>query len=386
MGRKDEGLIIMYSEFVGLSFQFNSAFYKRNNLEKALNRACSIAEEDLKNDFNEIKLNYQPLIVEESEYIFNVVTKKIKKCNLLIAEISDNNNNVFLEMGYALGIGINVIFCLHSRADESNFRLPSDLDGFYLLRYHTLIELRDKLAKQIKHYFQRKWSMQTSFSYKIKLYDDFWHLLNEKEVSIVSGEVILPDGPVIVHTGDRDAFSEVNFALSQIYPNLRIKRITCSKFSSTDFSGNIISIGGPNSNTVTRRLLEQAHINLKFVNKDSEILGQYPKEILYDGSPIPVQPIYGDNSIIQEVICIISGPNPFNKLKRMTILFGIHTYGVFGAAKTVIGTGIIDLDELNLQFLNKTLIKDKICMIFYPVPLVNLECVINLIENAYIIQ
>jgi nucleoside 2-deoxyribosyltransferase len=388
MGRKIKGGKKLHKGVVGLSFQFSSDWYDRSEIEEALIESCKIAEKDLKKEFSDANIEYLQLVAEHEKYLFESISEKIKKCDILAVEISDMNNNVYLETGYARGLGKHVIIYVNKNALKKNIKIASDLQGLYIERYTSINQFKIHLARQIVLTFRSEWRIKDEYEKKFELFDSFWKLKDEEEVSIVSGEVILESGPAIVQMGDKDAFSEVTITLTHLYPDLTIKRYSCTSLPASNYSGNVICIGGPNSNTVTRTMINQANIDLKFkrIRDDWIIKGHHPKKILYKEKELPVQPEYESNKIIKEILCIMVGPNPFNLNKRVVILFGIHTYGVLGATNVVTGTGINDLDHANMEYIIENLSETEIKTFLCPVPLINKKCIIGLIgDNMYVI-
>ncbi len=89
-----------------------------------------------------------------SDLISTRITEGIDNCDLLIADLSYGNKNVYHEIGYAQGKGKKVLL-LYQIRDGAN---PSDEIGSNLsmhdqLRFRTYGELRDGLFKKIKDFF-----------------------------------------------------------------------------------------------------------------------------------------------------------------------------------------------------------------------------------------
>ena len=83
-------------------------------------------------------------IYEES--ILQRVYNQIAKADLIVAEMTGRNPNVFYEVGYAHALGKEVIL-LTQRADD----LPFDLRGFNHIVYEGRITvLKEKLAQRLK--------------------------------------------------------------------------------------------------------------------------------------------------------------------------------------------------------------------------------------------
>lgn len=373
---------------VGLSFQFKSNYYKRSDLEQALVEACKIAQSDLSSEYPENKITYHSLVANQGRYIFEAISEKIRSCDILAAEVSDLNNNVYLEIGYALGKNIYLLSYINEEASKA-YNVASDLQGFFVERYSNTEDIRIHLSTQIVSFFRRKWTIENEKSSKLELIDRFWNFRHELDVSLVSGEVVLGTGPTFVQSGDKDAYSEITVAMSQLYPQLILKRYSCSQIKkSSDYTGNIISIGGPNSNKVTKTILEQANIDINFkrIEENWTINGHHPKEIFLNGDKTIIQPEYSSNEIIKEVICIGSGPNPLNRHKKAFIFFGLHTYGVLGAVNAIIGTGEENLHNYNIQYMLDIFSDKKFKLLLAKVLLLDGKCIISeLRNNSYVV-
>jgi nucleoside 2-deoxyribosyltransferase len=70
---------------------------------------------------------------------------RIKTADVVIAELSGANPNVFLEIGYAWGKGRPTILLAKS-SEELRF----DVRGQRVLKYENLVELRKALRKELK--------------------------------------------------------------------------------------------------------------------------------------------------------------------------------------------------------------------------------------------
>ena len=79
--------------------------------------------------------------------ILNKIKNKIETASAIVADLTTQNPNVYLEVGYAWGIGKPTIFII-DETDSPRF----DLQGQRHLKYkrENLIDLQEKLTKEIK--------------------------------------------------------------------------------------------------------------------------------------------------------------------------------------------------------------------------------------------
>lgn len=81
--------------------------------------------------------------IEHNNQILEVIQQKIRDYELIVADISTQNPNVFYEVGYAHAAGTPTILI---SSDQSP---PFDLQSFNQIFYESLVDLRDKLEKRI---------------------------------------------------------------------------------------------------------------------------------------------------------------------------------------------------------------------------------------------
>jgi len=123
--------------------------------------------------------------------------------------------------------------------------------------------------------------------------------------------------------GDIDAFVEIISSLRLLYPKARIERFFSEEFPERNMDENIVTIGGPKWNTVTRHLLRSSDSPLTFDGYFlvDEITGQR-HETEEDETQIYVD--YG---------LILRMRNPYDRKNNFVLLAGCDTFGVLAAAK-----------------------------------------------------
>jgi hypothetical protein len=83
--------------------------------------------------------------IEHNSQILEVIQQKIRDYDLIIADVTLPNPNVFYEVGYAHAAGTPTI--LVSRSGQ---KPPFDLQSFNHIFYESIVDLRDKLEKRIR--------------------------------------------------------------------------------------------------------------------------------------------------------------------------------------------------------------------------------------------
>lgn len=82
--------------------------------------------------------------------IMEQVKGRIREAQLVIALLDNSNPNVYLEVGYAWGVGTPVILVLHE-----NEKPPFDVQGARLLLYKRIHQLKDLLTKEIRNLIEK---------------------------------------------------------------------------------------------------------------------------------------------------------------------------------------------------------------------------------------
>lgn len=100
------------------------------------------------------KNNIKPIRADEisnSSVILDDIIKYIQTANIIIADITPNNPNVFYELGYAHAIGKEVIL-LCERGKRAG--LPFDISGYRTIFYENTMIGKDKIEKEVEKYLE----------------------------------------------------------------------------------------------------------------------------------------------------------------------------------------------------------------------------------------
>ena len=119
--------------FVAMSFRDNL----KDLFEKAIEPACTECK------LNAIKID----LVEHNEKICDKIVSEIKNSRLLIADFTEQKQNVYFEAGFALGLGIKVIWtCRENDKDNLQF----DTRQYNHILWTDFNDLRSQLINRIK--------------------------------------------------------------------------------------------------------------------------------------------------------------------------------------------------------------------------------------------
>jgi|TARA_R100000541_G_scaffold58793_2_gene70617 hypothetical protein len=96
------------------------------------------------------QLGYEPLRIDKKEHINKIddqIIAEIRKSGLLIADFTGNRNGVYFEAGFAMGLGIPVIWtCREDHLDDVHF----DIRQYNQIVWKTPEELKEKLTYRIE--------------------------------------------------------------------------------------------------------------------------------------------------------------------------------------------------------------------------------------------
>lgn len=77
--------------------------------------------------------------------IMEQVKERIRTAKLVVAVLDGNNPNVYLEVGYAWGVGTPTVLILHE-----NETPPFDVQGARLIKYNKIYRLKEQIAQELK--------------------------------------------------------------------------------------------------------------------------------------------------------------------------------------------------------------------------------------------
>lgn len=99
-------------------------------------------------------INGRPLTVDRMDekrgpfMISDAILNRIKQSALIVAEVTEENTNVYFEIGYARGIGKMVLPCA-----KKGTKLPFDIKDFRTVFYKTPTDLATQLTEHFKVFF-----------------------------------------------------------------------------------------------------------------------------------------------------------------------------------------------------------------------------------------
>lgn len=307
-------------ERVTLFFQFNSKYYNRNRLEKMVRDATDLAEKNIP----DAKIEYNRINIHPAQTIFSEVIRHIESANFCVFEISDNNPNVLFELGYAYSKGKGIALLKNKK---SAVPIPSDLSGLFILYYKDHTSL-DNIALDLSINIEEsiREAIKNKFGYLLRR---VWSFEENDTVTFVSGNL---EGYYPILPYDVSAVLESVLTVKTLYPNVRIERF-CTVDIPSQFESdmNIISIGGPGSNEVTRKFLDKINFpwdNIRPTHDAKQIMiNKITKEERE-------RELDENDRVKKDFGFFMKIPNPTVKDKTVILIVALTTEGVWGSAKT----------------------------------------------------
>ncbi len=97
----------------------------------------------------ELDAGYEAIRVDRQEFLGDIVFEiiaGIKECRFLIADVTEHKNGVYFEAGYAMGMGLPVIWTCHK---ENMPQAHFDTRQLNHIVWDDIAELRKSLANRI---------------------------------------------------------------------------------------------------------------------------------------------------------------------------------------------------------------------------------------------
>ncbi len=273
--------------------------------------------------------------------LWDQIIEKIEASQITIFDLSENNPNVLIEAGIALGTEKHVIFL---KCEQSKVDYPSDIHNFVFLPYHS----SDTLGKES---FLK--SIINSIKYFLKENHDayfyhrlLWSLMPNSRTLIIPGT--LPESYTgnrfedYIHLrtyGDLDALFTVIETIHRLYPRMDISiqsAITVNNLPKNWEQSNIIFIGGPDFNHMVSEFEELCPIEYKYGPDEDKVWLRH-KKTGKEYKP-KFEEKNGQKRARDYGFFLSRKPKKYDPAK-IIFVGGARTWGVYGAASLVSCTG-----------------------------------------------
>ncbi len=97
---------------------------------------------------DEIKTKDIKEFINRNKQLYDIFVDGIRSCDLFIADITNHNPNVMLELGVAIQLDKNILIVTSQKVND----LPFDIRGFEAKTYHSKDELQKLIEREIEIY------------------------------------------------------------------------------------------------------------------------------------------------------------------------------------------------------------------------------------------
>lgn len=318
--------------FVSHPFKPDNVVYDLEKFRTNIKLLISEAENIVRKDYNDFELDK---IIEFSDFqngLPKQIHSSIKKSHFAIVDITENKPNIFFEYGLMKGLNVPTLL-IKTKKSFADFDLPTDIKDEIAISYENFDELRAKCLNNVVILFKQL--LNSDVLYNVHL-NKIWFNNNPQTIHVVTSseankrEFASPESDnymFLENLGDKDALLDIMTFLNRNYRNVRLPMYAADDFKS-QFEDNIVVIGGPgdedgDSNNLCGLMTQKINSKISY-SEDCEILQ-------FDGNEY--RAIKKGNKTIMDYGYFARFPNPFNSKSSVILLHGIHTFGVWGAAK-----------------------------------------------------
>jgi len=332
------------------AYKFDSNYYGKGDLEKAVREAVRNAQAGLKQKFKGLTLRLiEQKEISSGEYVGEFVKGNLGKAIITIFELSDREPNVTFELGYSLGRaksrftmedGYDIII---QSGNVSHRDVISDLLGKFIVSYEYNPHIRQKgeykkIRRKIEFELKRKISNLLGDNRFLKRL--IWQMYEEKVY------VICPYIPSADQTkyGVRSSLSEYGdfntvydictFLKGTLLCDAEYFHSQQAKSIRDLFENHVILVGGPMWNEYVTKVSKDYSLPYQYEWSPKEDIEDYILNNItleeYHASKIRKN---GGEIITKDYGIFAVLPNKFNEDKAVILIDGISSLGGLGAAR-----------------------------------------------------
>lgn len=316
--------------FVG--FQLQSAFHTEPKLASLLGKAGARLED------RGITLTISFGRFPAGDLLWPAVVEAIRHSDVAIFDISENNPNVLIEVGLAGGYQKRLLL-LKNAGSTSTHPKPSDIGHIYISYPSAERMDDDAVAAELE---RGVLTFLTSQSDPDRYPKDIWGFDDFDDVMVACTE--LDDPEKLQHPepwefiylskyGDLDALFEVETTVHELFPNAHVEHRTGNEILRarvpTTYSGNLVIIGGPDYNALAKHFEKTCPIEYSPAGPDNNIA----LKVKATGETLTPAKPRGEEDHVVDYGFFVKMANPYSPEKKLVMVGGAHTYGVYGAVK-----------------------------------------------------
>lgn len=319
--------------FVAHAFQPYDDIYDVQEFRDAIQQLIKEAENKISDEESGASFEVVTEMLEPSEKLPRQIRKQLERCDFGIVDISDNNPNVFYELGFLKSSNTPCVI-LKSKKSVRQFPIPADILDEHIIWYESPKSfpevLYSEVVKGLKAILR-----EPPKAFKRALYG-LWFPPDVKYIHIISSSEPNPtpfadrrslNYMYLDNFGDKDAVLEVRVLLAKLYPKARTKIFAADQFDYSFIYDNLVVVGGPGDeeegNQITSDMMMRIKSKVSYT-EDCETL-------LYNGKEYHAT--ISNGLLVKDYGYFARFPNPYNMDSQVILLHGIHTYGVLGAAR-----------------------------------------------------
>ena len=316
--------------FVG--YQIHSAFHSEARIDSLLRKVVSQLE------VRGISLLVSYGKFPAGELLWSAVVDAIRHSDVAIFDISENNPNVLIEVGLAGGYQKRLLL-LKNASSTATHAKPSDIGHIYISYPSAESMDDDTTAAELERGIL---TFLTSQSDPDRYARAIWGFEDFDDVMVACTE--LDDPEKLQHPepwefiylskyGDLDALFEVETTVHELFPNAHVEHRTGNEILRarvpSTYSGNLVIVGGPDYNALARHFETSCPIEYSPAGPDNNIVLRVKATA---ETLTPVQPRAEEDHVVDYGF-FVRVPNPYSPEKKLIMIGGAHTYGVYGAVK-----------------------------------------------------
>lgn len=327
------------SVFLSYAFRPKQQAYSQSEILSLVERACGTASADLARDLPGLSFSVTAELTEYGGHLNEEILSRLASADICIVDISDNNPNVFYELGALHILGRRPIL-LKSKKEEYDFPVPSDIQGTTLLKYDEISDIQGRLAVALVS--STRALVRSGQERPLELCREFWGDRNEAQSShvlvaprssirTVFSEVNSPNFIYLDRLGDKDAVVELSVLLARLYPKMPIVRYVSDELPRDAYEADLVVIGGPGSPSAegaSNVLVSPLHTKIGIKVSYSEDC----ERLIVEGVGA-FEAVESDGGLVRDYGFFAKSRNPYNPARSVVLVHGIHTYGVLGAAR-----------------------------------------------------
>jgi hypothetical protein len=284
--------------------------------------------------------------------LLNKVHFAIERSELVIAEISEINANVFYEVGYAAGIQKPILLIADRRAP-----IPTDLRGRELILYsddrHGLDAFSSELALHVRE----------RVATEVALLSDMLMAERPRPVYILASprQNPGPDSRSTGHTRERRTFGDnvgivrLLAAFGMMFGDTSAVELVSAQYCADEIETadlNLFLIGSKKNNPICGRLMEAlqvgSDVSWRFSGANgAPETGDYPVSLFRKCAGLEYE-IHGRKDLwrgnqvhVEDHGLVLRGPHPYHQGRLITIMAGAHSLGTAAACVAATHTPVI---------------------------------------------